>query len=440
MASLPLVAIVGRANAGKSSLFNRILKERISITDAQSGTTRDRLYGVAEWLTRYFILIDTGGLEVDCVDQMNMAIQIQAEIAIAEADVILYLHDANYSVIDLDLKIIRNLQKANKPIVFALNKWDQVQKERELVVHNYYELGLGEPIIISTLHGVGIGDLLDAIVQQLQVVTKHERRDDTFVISIVGQPNVGKSSLVNAILAENRVVVSEQAGTTTTAISSFFAYKEAKYMIVDTAGIRKKKQIYAQVEKYSVIQALKSISKSDLVLLLLDCTKPLSRQDIAIAGIAEQQQKTVFFIINKWDLKTKAEHFRDQRFTELRRRFQFLKYFHHITFSSLQKPQIPKLFQNISLIKEQLTTQIATNVLNEIIVKAQLTNPPSEYNQGVLKIYYVTQVKTNPPTFVFFVNNPIFLHFSYQRYLENQMRHVFGFNYIPIHLIFRKRA
>ena len=407
------VAIVGRANVGKSTLFNRIVGERISIVEDTPGVTRDRIYARALWLTREFNIIDTGGIELED-DDFTQSIKIQSEIAIEEADVIIFVVNGREGITSEDEMVARILQKSNKPIVLAVNKIDD--KIFADNIYDYYALGVGDPIPVSSAHGIGVGDLLDEVIHLLPKDESPQEHDD-IRFCIIGRPNVGKSSLTNALLGEDRVIVSEIEGTTRDAINCSFEKDGTKYTVIDTAGMRKRGKIYENIEKYSVLRALSALENSDVVLVVLDGERGIIEQDKHIAGYAHQSGKGVLFVVNKWDLDYA--------------RIAFV--------SALKKKRIDTLFSLIQEAYSNTRKRIATNVFNDIIVDAQAMNPTSNFQGGRLKIYYGSQVAVTPPTFVLFVNDPKYLRFSYKRYLENKLRDAFGFEGTPIHIICRKR-
>ncbi|WP_381415283.1 ribosome biogenesis GTPase Der [Spiroplasma endosymbiont of Anurida maritima] len=438
MARKGLVAIVGKPNVGKSTLFNRIIKDRLSIVEDKPGVTRDRIYAKTEWLTREFNIVDTGGITLDKTTDFQAEVKMQAEIAIEEADVIIFVLGYNMGLTQDDETITKILYKTNKPIILALNKYDKNIDENEL--YEYFQLGFGMPIAISSSHGRGIGDLLDDVISKIDI-KEEEKDENTVSFSIIGKPNVGKSSLTNAILNEQRVIVSDIAGTTTDAIDSRFTRNKQDYVVIDTAGIRRKGKVYENVEKYSVLRTLKAIERSDIVILMLDVTEDISDQDTNIGGIAFEQGKPVIIAMNKWDAyKDKTEKSMEKITKNIRAYFKYLAYAKIIFLSALENKRVNTLFDTINYVKEGVDKKVQTSVLNEVFVKAQLLHPAPDFNGGRLKIYYVTQSKSSTiPTFLFFCNNPVHLHFSYKRFLENQLRDQFGFDGVPIKLLFRER-
>ncbi len=430
-----VLAIVGRANVGKSTIFNRIVGERVSIVEDIPGVTRDRIYADAQWLTRKFKVIDTGGIEIDNAS-FNQQIKIQAEIAIEEADVILFVTNGREGVTREDEYVARILQKSNKPVVLAVNKIDDIALKD--MIYDYYSLGIGDPIAVSGSHGIGIGDVLDEIIQMMPQESEEEHGDE-IRFSIIGRPNVGKSSLTNAILGEERVIVSNIEGTTRDAIDTAFEKDGQKYRVIDTAGMRKKGKVYENVEKYSILRALRSVEKSDVVLAVLDGERGIIEQDKHVAGNAHEAGKGVIIIVNKWDLVTKDEKTMAKMEKTVREHFKYLDYAPILFTSALKNQRIDNIIPMIKGVYENTRKRVQTSVLNDVLLDAQAMNPTTTFNGGRLKIYYGNQVSICPPTFVLFVNDPNYLHFSYKRYLENRIREAFGFEGTPIHIIARKR-
>ncbi len=430
-----VVAIVGRANVGKSTIFNRIVGERVSIVEDIPGVTRDRIYANATWLTREFRVIDTGGIELADAT-FTEQIKMQAEIAIEEADVILFVVNGRESLTKEDTYVARMLQKANKPVVLAVNKIDDSRFMDN--IYDYYSLGIGEPIPVSGSHGIGIGDVLDQIIQLLPEKQEDEVTDE-IRFSIIGRPNVGKSSLTNALLGEERVIVSDVEGTTRDAIDTSFERDGQKYRVIDTAGMRKKGKIYESVEKYSILRALSAVEKSDVVLVVVDGERGIIEQDKHVAGNAHEAGKGVILVVNKWDLVQKDEKTMQKMEKELREQFKYLDYAPIVFVSAKENKRVHLLLPLIQEVYENNRKRVATSVLNDILIDAQTMNPTTTFNGGRLKIYYANQVAICPPTFVLFTNDPQYLHFSYKRYLENRLRDAFGFEGAPIHIICRKR-
>ncbi len=433
----PIVAVVGRPNVGKSTLFNRIAGERISIVEDTPGVTRDRIYAHAEWLGKHFSMIDTGGIEIS--DQPLLTqIRQQAEIAIDEADVIILVVDVENGVTDADEQVARILYRSNKPVVLAVNKVDN--PERRSDIYDYYSLGLGEPYAVSSVHGIGMGDLLDAVIKKFPDNQANEA-DDSIHFSFIGRPNVGKSSLVNAILGENRVIVSNVAGTTRDAINTRFTAKNGQeFTMVDTAGIRKKGKIYENTERYSLMRSMRAIDDSDVVLVVLNAEEGIRELDKHIAGYAHEAGCGVIIVVNKWDTLKEKDHRTMTDFTNLiRQEFQYLSYAPIIFVSAKTHQRLNQLPEMIESVYDHHRQRIQSAVLNDVLMDAIAANPTPTQNGRRLRVYYGTQVATEPPTFVIFVNDPDLMHFSYARYLENQIRKAFDFSGTPIHLIKRQR-
>lgn len=433
----PVVAIVGRPNVGKSTLFNRIAGQRISIVEDTPGVTRDRIYAHGEWLGKNFNLIDTGGIEM--YDQPLLTqIRQQAEIAIDEADVIVLVVDTESGVTDADEQVARILYRSNKPVVLAVNKVDN--PERRSDIYDFYSLGLGEPYPVSSVHGVGLGDLLDAVIHNFPENAANET-DDSIRFSLIGRPNVGKSSLVNAILGENRVIVSNVAGTTRDAINTRFKATDGQeFTMIDTAGIRKQGKIYENTERYALMRAMRAIDDSNVVLVVLNAEEGIREIDKHIAGYAHEAGCGVIIVVNKWDTIENRDHRTMTDFTNLiRHEFQYLSYAPIIFVSAKTKQRLNKLPEMIEEVNAHHERRIKSSVLNNVIMDAIAANPTPTQNGKRLRIFYATQVATAPPTFVVFVNDPELMHFSYERYLENQIRQAFDFSGTPLHLIKRQR-
>lgn len=433
----PVVAIVGRPNVGKSTLFNRIAGERIAIVEDTPGVTRDRLYAHGEWLGKNFSMIDTGGIEMS--DQPLLTqIRQQAEIAIEEADVIIMVVNVENGVTDADEQVAQILYRSNKPVVLAVNKVDN--HERRLDVYDFYQLGLGEPYPVSSVHGVGLGDMLDAVIENF-AEKDAEEEDDRIRFSFIGRPNVGKSSLVNAILGENRVIVSDMAGTTRDAINTQFTAKDGReFTMVDTAGIKKKGKLYENTERYALMRSMRAIDDSDVVLVVLNAEEGIRELDKHIAGYAHEAGRAVIIVVNKWDTIPD----RDQRtmtdFTNLiRHEFQYLSYAPIVFVSAKTKQRLSRLPEMIEEAYDHQHRRIQSAVLNDVLMDALAANPTPSSNGRRLRVYYATQVAVAPPTFVIFVNDPDLMHFSYARYLENRIRAAFDFTGTPIRLIKRRR-
>lgn len=430
-----VVAIVGRANVGKSTIFNRMVGERISIVEDVAGVTRDRIYAKASWLTKEFSVIDTGGIELENAS-FSTQIKMQAEIAIEEADVIVFVVNGREGITKEDEYVARLLQKSRKPIILAVNKIDDNQYKD--YIYEFYALGVGDPIPVSGSHGIGIGDLLDQIINQLDLQDE-ETDEDEISFSIIGRPNVGKSSLTNAILGEERVIVSNIEGTTRDAIDTPFVKDGQKYRVVDTAGMRKKGKVYENIEKYSILRALTSIEKSDVILVVIDGETGIREQDKHVAGYAHEAGKGVVIVYNKWDLVDKDEKTMQKKQKEIYEQFKYLDYARIVFTSAKTGQRVDQIFPLIQESYENSRKRVQTSVLNDVLVDAQLMNPTTTFNGGRLKIFYANQVAVCPPTFVLFSNDPQYLHFSYKRYLENRLREAFGFEGTPIHIICRKR-
>lgn len=431
-----ILAIVGRPNVGKSTVFNRLIGERKSIVEDTPGVTRDRIYGTVEWLTREFQLIDTGGIQIE--DQpFQQEIQMQVEIAIEEADCILFLVNGRDGVTSDDQFIARMLQRSNKPIILGVNKIDDHSLSYNL--YDFYSLGVGDPIAVSGVHGIGIGDILDKAVA-LMPQDDIDAYEGMTSFCLIGRPNVGKSSLVNAILRQERVIVSDVEGTTRDAIDTPFRRDGKDYVIIDTAGIRKRGKIYENVEKYSIMRAMSAIERSDVVLVVLDGESGLREQDKHVAGYAHEAGKGVILVYNKWDTVEKDTHTMASIEKKLRAQFLYLSYAPIVFVSALKRQRIDQLLPLIDQVHDNAALRIQTNILNEVIMDAQLMDPPKPHNGKRLKIYYASQVSVCPPTIVLFVNDPQLLHFSYKRFLENRLREAFGFEGTTIRIIARERS
>lgn len=436
MAKTGVVAIVGKPNVGKSMLFNRIVGERLSIVEDSAGVTRDRLYAKASWLTKEFRLIDTGGIELSDAPFID-EIKTQAMIAIEEADVIIYVADGQIGVTSDDEYVAKILQKSGKPVILAVNKIDNVEMAAN--IYEFYTLGLGDPIALSVSHGIGLGDLLDRVIELLPD-TKDVEEDDVIRFCLIGRPNVGKSSLTNAILNDNRVIVSDIAGTTRDAIDIPFTNNGQKYEVVDTAGLKKRGKIYENLDKYAALRSMSAIEKSDIVLLVIDANEGILDQDKNVAGFAYEENKPIILVVNKWDLVDKDTNSMAKFEEDLRDKFKFLAYAFIVFVSALEKKRIHTIFNAILETNESMHKRVKTAVLNDVISDAQAMNQAPMFNGGRVRIYYASQVAVGPPTFVLFVNEVAYMHFSYQRYLENRLRDAFGFEGSPIKIILRKRV
>lgn len=433
----PIVAIVGRPNVGKSTLFNIFANSRISIVEDTPGVTRDRLYATAEWLDQEFMMVDTGGIEIMNADEIAVSIRQQAQIAIREADVILFVCDARAGITTEDAEVARLLRQSKKPIVLAINKADS--PKQELNTYEFYNLGIGEPYPVSASNHLGLGDLLDAVVAKFpdRGASGIDDNDDEIKVALIGRPNVGKSSIFNSLVGEERSIVSNVAGTTRDAIDTSVVRDGQKYLFIDTAGMRRKARIDEPIEKYSIMRSLRAVDRSDVVLMVFDAVEGVTEQDKKIVGYAHEAGKGIILVVNKWDLYEK-DNTSTLRYTEmLRKELVFLQYAPVVYVSAVTKQRIHRLPEVISYVAEQNAMRISTSVLNQVIEDAVAINPtPTEKGQR-LKILYATQVKIKPPTFVIFVNEPEIMHFSYQRYLENKLREAFGFEGTPIQMIIR---
>ena len=433
----PIVAIVGRPNVGKSTLFNIFANSRISIVEDTPGVTRDRLYAEGDWLDNQFMMVDTGGIEIMNSDAIAVSIRQQAEIAIKEADVILFVCDARSGIVQEDADVARILRKSGKPIVLAVNKADS--PKQELNVYEFYNLGLGEPFPISAANHLGIGDLLDAVVAKFpqNKAGVFDNDEDQIKVALIGRPNVGKSSIFNSLVGQERSIVSDVAGTTRDAIDTPVVRNDQKYLFIDTAGMRRKGKIDEPIEKYSIIRSLRAVDRSDVVLMVIDAVDGVTEQDKKIAGYAHEAGKGIVIVVNKWDAYEKDEN-STLRYTEtLRKELIFMQYAPVVYVSALTKQRIHRLPEVINYVAEQNAMRVATSVLNQVIADAVAINPPPTEKGQRLKILYATQVKIKPPTFVIFVNEPEIMHFSYQRYLENKLREAFGFEGTPLSMIIR---
>lgn len=432
-----VVAIVGRPNVGKSTIFNRLVGERISIVDDKPGVTRDRLYATVEWLTTEFSLIDTGGIELGD-EPLLVQMREQADIAINEADVIIFIVNYRDGITAADEEVAKILYRSNKPVVLAINKVDN--PEMRDLIYEFYGLGFDEPYPISGTHGLGLGDLLDRVVELFPKENDGQYDDDAIHFSVIGRPNVGKSSLVNAILQQERVIVSDIAGTTRDAIDSPFVFDNEKYVITDTAGMRKRGKVYESTEKYSVLRALKAIDRSEVALLLIDAEMGIIEQDKRIAGHAHDAGKAIVIVVNKWDTVESDQRAMKEFEQKIRAHFLFLDYAPIVFLSALTKKRIHTLMPQVRLASENFNKRVETNVLNDVILDAVAVNPTPTMKGKRLKILYATQVAVNPPSFVVFVNDPELMHFSYERFLENRIREAFGFEGTPIKIFARRRS
>ncbi len=433
----PIVAVVGRPNVGKSTLFNYLAGKRISIVQDTPGVTRDRIYADTEWLDRTFTLIDTGGLELSSSDTLLKHIRAQAEIAIDLADVILFIADGRAGVTDADYEVANLLRKSKKPIILCVNKVDSFQKQAN-DIYEFYNLGLGEPIPVSAANQQGFGELLDAITTYFPQEEKEEAEEYPSV-ALVGKPNVGKSSLLNQLLGEERSIVSDVAGTTRDSIDSVVTYNHTKYVFTDTAGLRRKNKVTGEIEKYSIIRTVAAVEKSDITLLMIDATEGLTEQDAKIAGIAHERGKGIIIAVNKWDAIEKDDKTMKRFEEDIQRTLSYLDYAPRVFISAKTGQRMHRLFETIEAVVQNQNLRVATGVLNEVLYDAMAMNQPPADKGNRLKIFYATQVGVKPPTFVLFINDRELMHFSYQRYIENKFREAFGFKGTSLRFILKER-
>ena len=435
----PLVAIVGRPNVGKSMLFNKLIGQRLAIVEDTPGVTRDRIYGECEWVGRKFMLVDTGGIEPRTDDQILTFMREQAQIAIDHADVIIFLTDIKTGLTASDQDVANMLLRSGKPIVLAVNKMDSTGTV-DPDYYEFYNLGLGDPIAVSAVHGHGTGDLLDECIKYFPPETEEDEEDDTIKVAVIGKPNVGKSSLVNRILGQERVIVSNVAGTTRDAIDSRFENETGKYVFIDTAGMRKKSKVDESIERYSVLRATMAIDRADVCLIMIDATEGVTEQDTKVAGLAHEAGTACIIVVNKWDLVEKDGKTMDHMREDIRRDLAYMTYAPVLFISAATGQRVPRLFELINYVHEQSCTRITTGMLNNVLEDAQTrVQPPTDKGRR-LKIYYMTQVGVKPPHFVVFCNDMRLFHFSYRRYLENCIRGVFGLEGTPIVLTVRERG
>ncbi|WP_417039740.1 ribosome biogenesis GTPase Der [Clostridium porci] len=436
--SKPIVAIVGRPNVGKSTLFNVIAGDTISIVKDTPGVTRDRIYADCNWLDINFTLIDTGGIEPDVNDVILSQMREQAEIAIATADVIIFIVDVRQGLVDSDSKVADMLRKSRKPVVLAVNKVDSIAKFGN-DIYEFYHLGIGDPQPVSAASRLGIGDLLDEVVKHFDRDPEVEEEDDRPRIAVVGKPNVGKSSIINKLLGENRVIVSNIAGTTRDAVDTEIVHNGASYVFIDTAGLRRKSKIKEDLERYSIIRTVTAVERADVVVIVIDAVEGVTEQDAKIAGIAHERGKGIIVAVNKWDAIEKTDKTIYEYTRKIKDTLSFMPYAEFIFISAATGQRLPRLFDMIDAVRENQNMRVATGVLNEIMTEAvAMQQPPSDQGKR-LKIYYMTQVSVKPPTFVVFVNDKELMHFSYTRYLENQIRNAFGFRGTSLKFIIRER-
>ena len=435
----PIVAIVGRPNVGKSMLFNKLIGKRLSIVEDTPGVTRDRIYGETDWNGRSFTLIDTGGIEPRTDDQILSFMRDQAQIAIENATVIIFLTDVRTGLTASDQEVANMLLRSGKPIVLAVNKMDSTGVP-DPDFYEFYNLGLGDPIAVSAVHGHGTGDLLDACLQYFPPEEDEEEEDDAIKVAVIGKPNAGKSSLVNKILGEERVIVSNVAGTTRDAVDSYFENEVGKFLFIDTAGMRKKAKVSDQIEKFSVLRAAMAIERSDVCLILIDANEGVTEQDTKVAGMAHESGKACIIVVNKWDAVDKDDKTMDRMRQDIRRDLSYMTYAPIVFISALTGQRVPRLFQLIQYVNDQASMRITTGMLNSLLADATArVQPPTDKGRR-LKIYYMTQAGIRPPHFVCFCNDAKLFHFSYQRYLENQIRATFGLEGTPIRLTIRQKG
>ena len=435
----PVVAIVGRPNVGKSMLFNKLIGKRVSIVEDTPGVTRDRIYGETDWNGRKFTLIDTGGIEPRTDNEILSFMRDQANIAISHADVIVFLTDIKTGLTASDQEVANMLLRSGKPIVLAVNKMDSVGRV-DPDYYEFYNLGMGDPIAVSAVHGHGTGDLLDACVAYFPPEEEEEEEEDYLQVAIIGKPNVGKSSLTNRILGQQRTIVSDIAGTTRDAIDSYFENETGKYVFIDTAGMRKKSKVDAGIEHYSVLRSQMAIERADVCLILIDAQEGVTEQDTKVAGMAHEAGKACIIVVNKWDLIVKDDKTMDRMREDIRRDLSFMTYAPILFISAQTGQRVDRLFELIQYVNNQASTRITTGMLNNVLADAQTrVQPPSDKGRR-LKIYYMTQTGVKPPHFVCFCNDARLFHFSYQRYLENQLRNVFGLEGTPIRMTVRQKG
>ncbi len=436
--SKPVVAIVGRPNVGKSTLFNALAGERISIVKDTPGVTRDRIYADITWLDKEFTMIDTGGIEPDSRDVILSQMREQAQIAIDTADVIIFITDVRQGLQDADSKVADMLRRSGKPVVLVVNKVDNFEKLMP-DVYEFYNLGIGDPIPISASSRLGLGDMLDAVTAHFPEGSAGEEDDDRPRVAIVGKPNVGKSSIINKLLGENRVIVSDVAGTTRDAIDTEIVHNGKEYVFIDTAGLRRKNKIKEELERYSIIRTVAAVERADVVLMVIDAVEGVTEQDAKIAGIAHERGKGIIIVVNKWDAIEKNDRTMREYEAKIRQTLSYMPYAEIMYVAALTGQRLNKLYDKIDMVIENQTLRVATGVLNEIMTEAvALQQPPSDKGKR-LKLYYITQVSVKPPTFVIFVNDKELMHFSYTRYLENKIREAFGFRGTSLKFFIRER-
>ena len=437
--SKPLVAIVGRPNVGKSMLFNKLVGRRLSIVEDTPGVTRDRLYAECEWRGRTFDIVDTGGIEPGTTTEILSFMRKQAEIAISHATVIVFVCDIKTGLTAADQDVANMLLRARKPVILAVNKMDQVGMTNP-DIYEFYNLGLGDPIAVSAVHGHGTGDLLDACFEHFPEEEEEEEETDVIKVAVIGKPNVGKSSLINRILGEERVIGSNMAGTTRDAVDSYFENEVGKFVFIDTAGMRKKSKVHDEIEKFSVLRAAMAIERADVCLIMIDANEGVTEQDTKVAGMAHEAGKACIIVVNKWDAIEKDDKTMDKMREKIRIDLAYMTYAPIVFISAMTGQRVPRLFQLIKYVDEQASTRITTGMLNSLLADATArVQPPSDKGRR-LKIFYMTQASTRPPHFVCFCNEAQLFHFSYQRYIENQIRNTFGLEGTPIRLTVRQRG
>lgn len=437
--SKPIVAVVGRPNVGKSTLFNRLAGERISIVQDTPGVTRDRIYADAEWLNRKFTLIDTGGMEIGSEEIIQQQILQQAEIAIETADVILFVTDVKTGVTDDDRQVANLLRRTKKPVVLAVNKVDSVKRDT-MDIYEFYELGIGDPLPVSAGQALGLGDMLDEMVKHFPENAGTDEDDDAIKVAIIGKPNVGKSSLINKILGEDRLIVSNIPGTTRDAVDSPITIDGQKYIFIDTAGMRRKSKIKEEIERFSIIRAVAAVERCDVAVLLIDANEGVTDQDTKIAGIAHERGRAALIAVNKWDSIEKDDKTMNRYLKDIANELAYMAYAPRVFISAQTGQRIDRMLELIQTVHQNHALRISTGVLNEVLIEATAMQQPPADKGRQLRLYYMTQVSVKPPTFVIFVNERGLFHFSYRRYIENQLREAFGFVGTPIHFIVREKG
>ncbi len=435
----PIVAVVGRPNVGKSTLFNALAGENIAIVKDTPGITRDRIYADVTWLDRTFTLVDTGGIEPDSKDVILSQMRAQAQIAMETADVIIFLVDVRQGLVDADSKVADMLRRSHKPVVLVVNKVDSYQKFMA-DVYEFYNLGIGDPCPISAANKMGLGDMLEKVVSYFPETDVQDEEDERPRVAIVGKPNVGKSSLINKLLGEERLIVSDIAGTTRDAVDTDVTYNGKEYVFIDTAGLRRKNRVKEDLERYMIVRTVSAVERADIVVLVIDAVEGVTEQDAKIAGIAHERGKAVIIAVNKWDAVEKDDKTIYRVTEKVRNTLSYMPYAEILFISALTGQRLTKLFETIDMVSENHAMRVATGVLNEILAEAVVMQQPPSDKGKRLKLYYITQVSVKPPTFVIFVNNKELMHFSYTRYIENQIRETFGFRGTPLRFLIRERS